>query len=37
MLEMLSVLTGSAVLMVIAYEFSIQSNREWGENQKSVF
>ncbi len=37
MLEMISVLIGSAVLMGIAYEFSFQSKREWGENQKSFF
>ncbi len=34
MLEMASVLLGTTVLMVIAYEFSFQSRREWGENQK---
>ncbi len=37
MLEMASVLIGSGILMIIAYEFSFLSKREWGENYKSVF
>ena len=37
MIEMSSVLLGSIVLMVIAYEFSSQTKRDWGENYKSVF
>lgn len=37
MIEMASVLIGSTVLMVIAYEFTFLSRREWGENQKSIF
>ena len=37
MIEMTSVLIGSMVLMVIAYEFTFISKREWGENQKGFF
>ncbi len=37
MIEMTSVLLGSLVLMVIAYEFTFISKREWGENQKGFF
>ena len=36
MIEMTSVLLGSLVLMVIAYEFTF-TKREWGENQKGFF
>ena len=37
MLEMTSVLVASGILMLIAYEFSALSRREWGENYKNVF
>lgn len=37
MIEMASVLIGTIVLMLIAYEFTFLSKREWGENQKGFF
>jgi Tfp pilus assembly protein PilE len=37
MLEMLTVLVASGILIIIAYEFSYQQRREWGENSKSFF
>ena len=37
MLEMATVLTATGILMVIAYEFTFISKREWGENHKSIF
>ena len=37
MIEMASVLIGTIVLMVITYEFTFLSKREWGENQKGFF
>ena len=39
MLEMATVLLVSALLMVIAYEFTLvmSSKRVWGENHKSLF
>lgn len=37
MIEMASVLMGSVILMVIAYEFTFLAKREWGENQKGFF
>lgn len=37
MIEMASVLIGSVVLIVIAYELTFLSKREWGENQKGFF
>jgi len=37
MLEMASVLVLSGILMIIAYELSFYTRREWGENQKSFF
>ena len=36
MLEMAAVLISSAVLMIIAYEFT-HTKRKWGENSKSFF
>ena len=38
MLEMASVLLGSGILMIIAYEFNYMMNkREFGENPRSFF
>ncbi len=38
MIEMATVLVATAVLIIIAYEFSYTvQKREWGENSKSIF
>lgn len=37
MIEMAVVLVLGGVLVVIAYGFSVQRNRRWGENARSFF
>jgi len=37
MIEMGTVLIASAILIAIAYQFSLLSKREWGENHKNFF
>ncbi len=37
MIEMASVLGGSFILMLIAYEFTFLPRRKWGENKRSFF
>lgn len=37
MIEMAFVLIGTGILILIAYELTVLSQREWGENHKSIF